>query len=100
MNVRGGRCRCRNQIPTQSRDDYPHCDNCGGWVKPWSGLPGFERKCTACGKPIPPDRRSDARCCSDACRSDLSRRRRLTAGKPVGGYSDLDAYENRKRRQR
>lgn len=94
------RCRCPRRIPTQEGDGDPFCDNCGGSVKPWPGLPGFERSCAVCGEPLRTDRRSDARCCSAACRADLSRQRRLEAGATVDKYDDPDSYEGRRRRKR
>lgn len=92
-------CRCSSRVPIQVGDEDPRCDNCGGSVPPWDGLPNPCRACLVCGAPISPRRRRDARSCSGACRADLSRRARLRDGKQVDGYATLADYQGRKRRE-
>jgi hypothetical protein len=50
--------------------------------------PDSARVCALCGSPLT-GRRMDARVCSDPCRIEASRLRRLLAGETVGPYSSV-----------
>lgn len=51
-----------------------------------------DRACRYCGTPLPPGTRPHAVVCSNTCRADLSRLRRLLAGDPVDGYANVAAF--------
>jgi hypothetical protein len=55
-------------------------------------------RCPVCGAHLAGHRR-DARCCSPACRRELARIRRLSAGEPDGRYSTLREYTERRQRR-
>lgn len=98
------KCACARCLPTQGpgSDGPCYCDNCGGSVEPWPGIPGFDygdRECVICGGEIPAHRRSDAVCCSAACRAEKSRLGKLGKGEAVDGYRDLKSYQGRQRRR-
>ena len=56
------------------------------------------RVCVICGAPLDGRRRS-ARYCTPKCRIEASRLRRLLDGEAIDGYTSLNAYLNRRKRE-
>lgn len=59
---------------------------------------GHRRVCAMCGTGLD-NRRSDARHCGPACRTEASRLRRLLRGERVEGYVGLASYLNGRQRR-
>lgn len=57
-----------------------------------------ERSCVVCGGSME-GRRRHARCCGGACRAELSRLRRILAGRQADGYGSLSDMLSRRRKR-